>query len=1002
MDAVDLASEFELNVATLQVCPAGMRGRYAHAMRVVLEEISISVQQEDAVGEARAWKAFGLLSRMLLHKPVGGKIEAGELRARFDAFARGDWSDLLAAARQSTTRERQSQSGTSTSSAGDLAQRACDKVRLEECTRARQILTASPLAPGNAETLNELSDPQKRPPRALAPIPPEVLQFESASAVAIPFKLFVSCLRSAPRGSSGGPGSTTYEHLKVALDDEDTAALLHKACERLARAHAPVDTTRAFMQANLTALVKKNGKVRGIATGTSLRRLVARCLAKQYGPAIEEACAPFQYALSTRAGTDCVGHLLRAATDLGSNSTILSIDGVGAYDHIRRATMLGKLMSLPRAAPLLPWVRLSYAQPSTYLWRDDSGVVHHIPQGEGGEQGDPLMPMLFALGIHDPLAQVAANLQPDEHICAFLDDIYTVCAPEIIRPIFDLLQRHLYEIAGIEIALGKTRVWNQGGAAPPNIQDLEEQAARTGDQVWNPDGIVVLGTPIGSDTFVQAQVSERLDNEATFLDQLPGLPDVQCAWQLLVRCAVPRMNHVLRTLPPGQAARYASRHDELIWSAAVRILGAASINPVLRNDGWDLASLPARLGGLGLRSASRTRPAAYWASWADALHMMSQRSPALLQRILAALDNPPAASSLAELSHARATLVAEGFRLAPSWEDLSRGARPPQPTTTEPGEWTHGWQYHAATCRERFFRRHSVLACASPANRALLRSQSGPLAGTALNCAPTGKEFELSPERFRALTFRRLRWPLPLLPSACEGCGSHMDVYGDHRCACMVTGRVKLRSIPMERVLARICTEAGARVRTNIFLRHLNLPVLAGDDRRIEVLAQGLPCYGGAQLAIDATMGSPLRGDGQPRPRAAWQDGAALLDARRDKDRTYPEFQSGTRARLVVIAAETGGRVSAETVDFLWQLATARASSAPWYLRGSAAYAHFRRWSRLLAVTCANALAASLLEERDALALETPQAGGCPWLMDLLAEARLDMLTPPSGLPLRG
>ena len=283
-----------------------------------------------------------------------GKIEAGELRARFDAFARGDWSDLLAAARQSTTRERQSQSGTSTSSAGDLAQRACDKVRLEECTRARQILTASPLAPGNAETLNELSDPQKRPPRALAPIPPEVLQFEPTSAVAIPFNLFVSCLLSAPRGSSGVPGSTTYEHLKVALDDEDTAALLHKACERLARAHAPVDTTRAFMQANLTALVKKNGKVRGIATGTSLRRLVARCLAKQYGPAIEEACAPFQYALSTRAGTDCVGHLLRAATDLGSNSTILSIDGVGAYDHIRRATMLENLCPCLEPRPYFP------------------------------------------------------------------------------------------------------------------------------------------------------------------------------------------------------------------------------------------------------------------------------------------------------------------------------------------------------------------------------------------------------------------------------------------------------------------------------------------------------------------------------------------------------------------------------------------------------------------------------------------------------------------------
>ena len=31
---------------------------------------------------------------------------------------------------------------------------------------------------------------------------------------------------------------------------------------------------------------------------------------------------------------------------------------------------------------------LFYGQPSTYLWEDDGGEVHTIPQGEGGEQGD--------------------------------------------------------------------------------------------------------------------------------------------------------------------------------------------------------------------------------------------------------------------------------------------------------------------------------------------------------------------------------------------------------------------------------------------------------------------------------------------------------------------------------------------------------------------------------------------------------------------------------------
>ena len=41
-----------------------------------------------------------------------------------------------------------------------------------------------------------------------------------------------------------------------------------------------------------------------------------------------------------------------------------------------------------------------YGSPSTYRWDDEEGVTHEICQGEGGEQGDALMPALFSLGLH--------------------------------------------------------------------------------------------------------------------------------------------------------------------------------------------------------------------------------------------------------------------------------------------------------------------------------------------------------------------------------------------------------------------------------------------------------------------------------------------------------------------------------------------------------------------------------------------------------------------------
>ena len=38
----------------------------------------------------------------------------------------------------------------------------------------------------------------------------------------------------------------------------------------------------------------------------------------------------------------------------------------------------------------LPFTRMFYGRSSEYLWEMDDGQVHRIPQGEGGQQGDPM------------------------------------------------------------------------------------------------------------------------------------------------------------------------------------------------------------------------------------------------------------------------------------------------------------------------------------------------------------------------------------------------------------------------------------------------------------------------------------------------------------------------------------------------------------------------------------------------------------------------------------
>ena len=179
-------------------------------------------------------------------------------------------------------------------------------------------------------------------------------------------------------------------------------------------------------------------------------------MAKQFMTDVEQACASFQFALSARAVTD-LGHAVRVVTYHDPEMTVLSIDGIGAYDHVHRSSILSKLHEDPSLRSMLPFVRKTCARASTYWWSDEDGVSHKIGQHEGGEQGDPLMPLLFSLALHNALAEVKEQLLDGEFLFAFLDDVHVIAKPNRIRTIYDLLSSTM---AGIQLHTGKTRTWN--------------------------------------------------------------------------------------------------------------------------------------------------------------------------------------------------------------------------------------------------------------------------------------------------------------------------------------------------------------------------------------------------------------------------------------------------------------------------------------------------------------------------------------------------------------
>ena len=93
-----------------------------------------------------------------------------------------------------------------------------------------------------------------------------------------------------------------------------------------------------------------------------------------------------------------------------------------------------------------------------------------------------------------------------------------------------------------------------------------------------------------------------------------------------------------------------------------------------------------------------------------------------------------------------------------------------------------------------------------------------------------------------------------------------------------------------------------------------------------------------------------------------------------------------------MLGVESGGRLSEEAMEFIASLATARAQTAPAYLRKAAAMAFEKRWVRLIACSAAFAITASVLYSKAELrSAEAPGSASEPWLADVLADARRDI-----------
>ena len=132
-----------------------------------------------------------------------------------------------------------------------------------------------------------------------------------------------------------------------------------------ARGEAPTSIAPYLCGASLLALKKKDGGIRRIAVGETLRRLVAKCLCRLSSQKAASLLVPLQDGVGVPGGCEAVSHALNGLVASVGDTTslaILQVDLKNAFNTLDRSSILRQVAD--QFPELLRWVEFCYCQPS--------------------------------------------------------------------------------------------------------------------------------------------------------------------------------------------------------------------------------------------------------------------------------------------------------------------------------------------------------------------------------------------------------------------------------------------------------------------------------------------------------------------------------------------------------------------------------------------------------------------------------------------------------------
>ena len=432
-------------------------------------------------------------------------------------------------------------------------------------------------------------------------------------------------ISSFPPGSARGPSGLRPVHLSECCRKMGQGAPLAHALGQFARVALgqafPAPMREVLCASSLIPLRKKDGGLRPIAVGDTIRRVVGKCLLSHGAVQMELASLrPRQCGVGVRNAAEMVGMGLQRFVESRSGEgdrdfAVLQVDVRNAFNSISRDAILrGCMAKVPSA---YNWLRFCYGGPSPLFCQGRRFCESHV----GVHQGDACGPLGFALGLDTALDQCEARVLHWESW--YLDDGHIVgSVPSVLAKLSDL--KEALQRVGLRLNLGKCRLWgpgfqvNQEGAPflPPELAPNHPSRCIPIVPFGGPTGITALGVPVDApkglrtDPLVAPECAAKwqkaVDQTNLLLERLRLYPESQVRLTLLRYCLdACRVIHLLRSTQV-EVARTHPAFLRAKLQEAVQDLLALGVNEAT----WEQVCLPTRLGGLGISDPFVVQPAA--------------------------------------------------------------------------------------------------------------------------------------------------------------------------------------------------------------------------------------------------------------------------------------------------------------------------------------------------------------------------------------------------------